>query len=206
MDMMCEALGLGGIAAFLWLRQKNLFWAILAGHAGVAAAGLAHPMALGAAAGLIALTLYYDRRRIRIAHMALAAVPYLVGALAWGAAVVDLARLANVNVLRQHNLERTVLGNRLGPFPFGGNSARLGAAWGFLRSGAVTVLSIEDVDLPDLEALMNRYADRPMDFADATLVHLARREHLNTVFTVDHDDFETYRIDGRKRFRVVPGR
>ena len=31
-------------------------------------------MALGAAAGLIALTLYYDRRRIRIAHVALAAV------------------------------------------------------------------------------------------------------------------------------------
>src|SRR4029077_13038964 len=85
MDMMCEASGLGGIAAFLWLREKNLFWAILAGHAGVAAAGLAHPMALGAFAGLIALTLYYDRRRIRIAHVAVAAVPYLVGAVAWGA-------------------------------------------------------------------------------------------------------------------------
>lgn len=53
---------------------------------------------------------------------------------------------------------------------------------------------------------MKRYADRPMDAADATLVHLARREHLNTVFTVDYDDFETYRIDGRKRFRIVPGR
>jgi predicted nucleic acid-binding protein len=51
---------------------------------------------------------------------------------------------------------------------------------------------------------MKRYADRPMDFADATLVHLARRERLNVVFTVDHDDFETYRIEGRKRFRIVP--
>ena len=51
---------------------------------------------------------------------------------------------------------------------------------------------------------MKRYADRPMDFADATLVHLARRESLNTVFTVDHDDFETYRIAGRRRFRIVP--
>jgi predicted nucleic acid-binding protein len=45
-----------------------------------------------------------------------------------------------------------------------------------------------------------------MDFANATLVHLARRESLTTVFTVDHDDFETYRIDGRRRFRIVPGR
>jgi predicted nucleic acid-binding protein len=45
-----------------------------------------------------------------------------------------------------------------------------------------------------------------MDFADASVVHLARRENLSTMFTVDHDDFETYRIDGRKRFRVIPSR
>lgn len=78
--------------------------------------------------------------------------------------------------------------------------------WALLRSGAVTVLPIDDGDLPDLEALMKRYADRPMDFADATLVHLAHREGLTTVFTVDHNDFETYRIHGRKRFRIVPDR
>ena len=88
----------------------------------------------------------------------------------------------------------------------GEDRRELAAAWGLLRSGAITVLPIDDFDLPELEALMKRYADRPMDFADATLVHLARRERLNTVFTVDHDDFETYRIDGRKRFRIIPGR
>ena len=32
---------------------------------------------------------------------------------------------------------------------------------------------------------MVRYRDRPMDFADATLVHLAERESLTSVFTVD---------------------
>ena len=88
----------------------------------------------------------------------------------------------------------------------GDDRRELAAAWGLLRSGAVTVLPIADRDLPDLETLMKRYADRPMDFADATLVHLARRERLTTVFTVDHDDFETYRIDGRRRFRIVPPR
>jgi len=45
-----------------------------------------------------------------------------------------------------------------------------------------------------------------MDFADATLVHLARRESLSTVFTVDYGDFETYRIDNRRRFRVLPAK
>ena len=80
------------------------------------------------------------------------------------------------------------------------------AAWAFLRSGAVSVAAIVDADLPALNALMARYRDRPMDFADATLVHLAERESLTSVFTVDHDDFDTYRISGRRRFRVLPAR
>ncbi len=85
-------------------------------------------------------------------------------------------------------------------------SRDLPKVWSFLTSGAVTVLPITDEDLPDLEALMGRYQDRPMDFADATLVHLARREALTTIFTIDHDDFETYRIEGKRRFRIVPDR
>lgn len=79
-------------------------------------------------------------------------------------------------------------------------------AWNFVRSTAVTVLAIDDADLPALDQLMRQYADRPMDFADATLVQLARREALSTVFTIDHDDFETYRIEGKRRFRIVPDR
>lgn len=80
------------------------------------------------------------------------------------------------------------------------------AAWGFLRSGAVTVRPTRDQDLPALEVLMLRYADRPMDFADATLVHLAGLEGIQTVFTVDHNDFETYRFNGKRRFRIQPAR
>ena len=80
------------------------------------------------------------------------------------------------------------------------------AAWTFLRSGAVSVSPINDVDMPALHALMKKYHDRPMDFADATLVHLAQRHSLQTILTIDFDDFETYRIDGRKRFRIFPTR
>ena len=50
---------------------------------------------------------------------------------------------------------------------------------------------------------MRKYHDRPMDYADAALVHLAQRESLSTIFTIDHDDFETYRL-GRKRLRILP--
>ena len=51
---------------------------------------------------------------------------------------------------------------------------------------------------------MHRYHDRPMDFADATLVHLAERKSLTTILTIDFSDFQTYRIDGRRRFRILP--
>jgi uncharacterized protein len=86
----------------------------------------------------------------------------------------------------------------------GDNRREMEGAWGFVRSGAVKLAEIQDSELPQIHALMSRYWDRPMDFADATLVYLARRESLSTIFTVDHADFETYRIDGRRRFRVLP--
>jgi uncharacterized protein len=86
----------------------------------------------------------------------------------------------------------------------GGRQVR--AAWKFVRSGALTIAPINDSDLPPLDVLMNQYRDRPMDFADATLVHIAERESLSLILTIDHDDFETYRIHGRRRFRIVPNR
>jgi predicted nucleic acid-binding protein len=78
------------------------------------------------------------------------------------------------------------------------------AAWNFVRSGAVLLSAIEDAELPHVHALMSRYWGRPMDFADGTLVYLARRESLFTILTVDHADFATYRIEGRRQFRVLP--
>ena len=86
----------------------------------------------------------------------------------------------------------------------GGGRVGMEAAWTFVRSGAVMMGAIEDGELAHVHALMSRYWDRPMDFADGTLVYLAKRESLTAILTVDHADFETYRIEGRRRFRVLP--
>ncbi len=86
----------------------------------------------------------------------------------------------------------------------GDSRAEMEAAWKFVRSGALVVGTIEDAELPQLHSLMSRYWDRPMDFADATLVHLANRESLNVILTVDQADFATYRLEGKRRFRVLP--
>lgn len=77
-------------------------------------------------------------------------------------------------------------------------------AWKFLRSGAVALETIEDSELPLLQRLMEQYWDQPMDFADATLVHLANRESLSAILTIDQAHFATYRLEGKKRFHVLP--
>lgn len=86
-----------------------------------------------------------------------------------------------------------------------GDDARaVEAAWRFVHSGALRLVAVGHDELPALDALMRKYRDRPMDFADASLVHVAGRERLGLVFTIDRADFETYRWAGRRRFRVVP--
>jgi hypothetical protein len=90
----------------------------------------------------------------------------------------------------------------------GDTRTEMEAAWKFIRSGALVLGTIEDAELMHLHGLMSRYwdrgIDRNMDFADATLVYLAKRESLSVILTVDHADFTTYRIEGKRQFRVLP--
>lgn len=76
-------------------------------------------------------------------------------------------------------------------------------AWAFVFA-VIEVAAIHNSELPHLHALMSQYSDRPMDFADATLVYLAERESLSLVFTIDHGDFQTYRIRAKQPFHIVP--
>jgi predicted nucleic acid-binding protein len=78
--------------------------------------------------------------------------------------------------------------------------------WQLVRAGAIQMSPISHAELFPIHALMAQYANRPMDFADATLVHLAGREGLSTILTIDHDDFETYRLPRNKKFTILPAR
>ena len=44
-----------------------------------------------------------------------------------------------------------------------------------------------------------------MDFADATLVHVANREHIDQVFTLDRRGFSIYRLSSGRVFTIIPG-
>lgn len=67
-----------------------------------------------------------------------------------------------------------------------------------LNSGAVTV-DFEVMQHADrVSRLMKKYADRPMDFADACLVTMTERFSDSLVITLDDEDFRVYRRHERE--------
>jgi uncharacterized protein len=52
--------------------------------------------------------------------------------------------------------------------------------------------------------LTERYADVPMDFADATLVAVAEETGIADIFTLDRRGFSAYRVGRDRAFRIVP--
>jgi predicted nucleic acid-binding protein len=72
-----------------------------------------------------------------------------------------------------------------------------------LKGGAMLVPQSLESLKRGLE-LMEKYKDIPMDFADATLVALAEEMVITEIFTLDVKGFNTYRIHGRKTFRLWP--
>ncbi len=84
MDMMCAGLGFAALGCFLALRERSFNWAVAASHCVLAAAVFSHPNALIHFVALLFLTAWLDWRKVRVRHLAMAAVPYLVGFGLWG--------------------------------------------------------------------------------------------------------------------------
>jgi predicted nucleic acid-binding protein len=79
------------------------------------------------------------------------------------------------------------------------------ALWRLVQRKDLVVADASDRANARAAHLMGKYADRPMDLADATLVALAEELDSNRVFTLDAD-FHVYRFKGRRRFELIPGR
>ena len=78
------------------------------------------------------------------------------------------------------------------------------ALWEMLTRGVLQLLPLDHSDVPRMRELMSKYADRPMDLADAALVRVAEREGIRKIFTVDRNDFGVYRLHGRVRPNLIP--
>ena len=70
----------------------------------------------------------------------------------------------------------------------------------FVVGQGLRVLYLEDDSLARAFQLMAQYADAPMDMADASLVVMAERLDLRTIFTIDRRHFHTYRIQRGHRY------
>ncbi|MDR1931709.1 MAG: PIN domain-containing protein [Spirochaetales bacterium] len=57
-------------------------------------------------------------------------------------------------------------------------------------------------DLPRVIELTRKYRDRPMDFADATLVIVAEKTGIHSILSID-SDFDVYRLPGKVKIKNV---
>lgn len=79
------------------------------------------------------------------------------------------------------------------------------ALWDMVDNAAVTLVQLDELDIPRMRALMTKYRDLPMDLADAALVRVAEREKLPKIFTLDRRHFRLYRPSGLGQFTFVSG-
>jgi hypothetical protein len=83
----------------------------------------------------------------------------------------------------------------LGPASIGSDRLRE-----FVEGGGLSVWFFDRAGLTRCFELMELYADHPMDLADASLVTAAEALGMRRVFTIDRNDFETYRVRRGHRY------
>jgi hypothetical protein len=84
MDVMAVALGWSGVAAYLVLRERRFPLAIAASQTLAALALFTHPNAIMLVLILACTSLWLDAKRVRIACVVIAAIPYFAIAVGWG--------------------------------------------------------------------------------------------------------------------------
>ena len=73
----------------------------------------------------------------------------------------------------------------------------------FISKGGVSVWWLDQALLRRAFELMDRYADHPMDLADASLIVAAESLRTRRIFTLDRRDFQAYRIRRGHREQAV---
>lgn len=69
---------------------------------------------------------------------------------------------------------------------------------------AFSILDIERRDSQRMREVLGKYGDLPMDLADAAMLAMGEREHIDTVFTLDVRGFSVFRPRHCDAFHVIP--
>ena len=78
------------------------------------------------------------------------------------------------------------------------------AALDFVLESVVEIVPVSTTSLKKTKNLMKKYADLPMDFADATIVCLATDTGMQNIVTFDKKDFSIYKLSKKKSFTIMP--
>ena len=78
------------------------------------------------------------------------------------------------------------------------------AALDFVLKSVVEIVPSTTGSLKKTKNLMKKYADLPMDFADATIVCLATETGMQNIVTFDKKDFAIYKLPKKKSFTIMP--
>ena len=73
----------------------------------------------------------------------------------------------------------------------------------WIERGGATLVDVPVVALRAIAERMDKYADLPMDLADASLLWIAEREGVLDVLTLDRRDFGIYRTERGRMLRDV---
>jgi uncharacterized protein len=87
-------------------------------------------------------------------------------------------------------------------FHAGGHTAQA-ALWRLRKNGKLVLLDLTSAEADRAAVLMDKYQDRPMDLADASIVAAAERLGTRQVFTLDND-FRIYRLADGSALEIVP--
>lgn len=80
----------------------------------------------------------------------------------------------------------------------------LRAVFAGFASGLFGLLPLDGSDLAAIAAILACYETTGIQLADASLAHLADREGIRTVFTIDRRDFSVIRLKRNRALRLVP--
>ena len=75
--------------------------------------------------------------------------------------------------------------------------------WRWRTAGRLVLHDLTEDEIARMAALMDKYKDRPMDLADASLVAAAERLGMQRIFTLD-SDFYIYRLADGSALECIP--
>lgn len=75
---------------------------------------------------------------------------------------------------------------------------------GSVLNGEMPLLRLRESDLARVQTIFDTYRDQEIDLADACLLHLAEREGINALFTLDRRHFSLLKKADGQLLKLLP--